>query len=97
MNEQERLELERLKQLQARLQQDLNLLSSQLQRLEQWLYHPQPEQPRVASQPPAPASQSPELPQKPIAPEIPRATPQPASTSSWGRLSRPASLAPSLK
>ena len=54
MNEAERAELERLKLLQSRLQQDLSLLSSQLERLEQRLNNPQPEQPPIGIPPPVP-------------------------------------------
>ena len=53
MNEQERSELERLKQRQARLAQELATLSAQLSLLEQRLSRPQPEPeaPRPATEP----------------------------------------------
>src|SRR5438067_7142143 len=70
MNEQERLELERLKQLQERLQAELNLLSEQLQSLEQRANRPAPQPPPIRADErfePAPPA-TPPL----IAPALPR-------------------------
>src|SRR5881409_1605245 len=75
MNEQERVELERLRQLQARLQQDLNLLAGQLQRLEQRLSRPAPEQPLIAAQAPPAGSEPSESRPTPAIPEMPQPVP----------------------
>jgi hypothetical protein len=80
MNEQDRFELQRLRDRQARLEQELSLLSAELTRLERRLNAPAPNPPATAAPSPVPSSGPVETPALKVSPAASRPAPQTVPT-----------------
>src|SRR5438094_4829605 len=77
MNEQERSELDWLKRRQARLEQELTLLSKQLEVFESRLSRPEPETPKAPAAPQSPRVKPIEIPRAEVRPAVPQQMPPP--------------------